>query len=542
MADPARTAPAVAADGTRGWTTAPVAALVADDAGVIRSLNDAARRLFPAAAAGRPVAGTVADWLVSAHETGSAGVVRGEIGERCFAAHPIPHGDAVTWWLLDETDTRSARDALAREQERTTFLSDASAALLGSLNLDRCMEVAARLAAQHLADAALVLAPTTSSTFPAVSCVRGGEPARARLEIDPDELPGLGEALQGFPPVPSRWLDPDAAPSWVLPEGFGPVGSIVVTPLPGHGVPAGALVLLRRGDRGSFTDSEELFARLFAARAGAAMSAARVFALQASITDTLMRELLPPTLEQLGGVEFAGRYRPARDGERIGGDFYDVHSAITADGDESLAVLGDVCGKGLDAAVLTGKIRTTLRALLPMAGDHHRLLDLLNRTLGDNADARYVTLVLASARREGANVRLRVTCAGHPPPLIVRTDGRVEEAESQGSLIGVLPEIESVSADVTLQPGETCLLYTDGIIEAKGGPLGDAMFGEDRLEQALAECANMPADAVVERVQMLASQWIGRGTHDDMAVLAITAPRGQHLAAVGGHGRGRYTA
>ncbi|MDX3188026.1 PP2C family protein-serine/threonine phosphatase [Streptomyces sp. MN03-5084-2B] len=516
--------------------------MVLDRSGTIRALNEAACLLFPAAGPGRGAAGAVADWLAVAHGSGVTEVVRGEVGERAFAAHPVPHGEAVTWWLLDETEVRSAREALAREQERTKFLSDASAALLGSLNLDRCMEVAARLAAQHLADAAFVLAPAAGASFPAVSCVRGGEPVRARLDIDPEDLPGLGEALQGFPPVPSRWLDPDAAPSWVLPAGFGPVGSIVVTPLPGHGVPAGALVLLRRGDRASFTGSEELFARLFAARAGAAMSAARVFALQASITDTLMRELLPPTLDQLGGVEFAGRYRPARDGERIGGDFYDVHPVITTEGDEALAVLGDVCGKGLDAAVLTGKIRTTLRALLPLAGDHHRLLDLLNRTLGENADARYVTLVLASARREGATVRLRVTCAGHPPPLVVRADGRVEEADSRGTLIGVLPEIESSSADLTLQPGETCLLYTDGIVEAKGGPLGDAMFGEERLKQAVTECANMPADAVVERVQMLAAQWIGRGTHDDMAALAITAPRGQHLAAVGGHGRGRYTA
>ncbi|GLY37328.1 hypothetical protein Amsp01_033520 [Amycolatopsis sp. NBRC 101858] len=528
--------------GDRGWGAAPMAALSADAGGVVLALNEAARTLFPTAAPGRLLADTVADWLAGAHDRRDGGVVRGEVGEQAFAAHPIPHGEAVTWWLVDETDTRVAQDALAREQERTAFLSDASAALLGSLNLERCMEVAARLAAQHLADAALVLAPTTGGNYPAVSCVRGEEPARSRLEIDPDELPGLGEALQGFPPVPSRWLDPDAAPGWVLPAGFGPVGSIVVTPLPGHGVPAGALVLLRRGERASFTDQEELFARLFAARAGAAMSAARVFALQASITDTLMRELLPPTLEQLGGVEFAGRYRPARDGERIGGDFYDVHSAIDAESDESLAVLGDVCGKGLDAAVLTGKIRTTLRALLPMAGDHQGLLNLLNRTLADRRDARFVTLVLASARREGATVRLRVTCAGHPPPLIVRADGRVEEADTHGSLIGVLPEIESTGADITLDPGETCLLYTDGIIEARGGPLGDAMFGEDRLRQSLVECANMPADAVVERIQMLASQWIGRGTHDDMAVLAITAPRGQHLAAVGGHGRGRYTA
>ncbi|GAB3164508.1 PP2C family protein-serine/threonine phosphatase [Amycolatopsis stemonae] len=541
MADPV-TAPPAPVSGDLGWAAAPTAAIVADDTGAVRLLNDAARALFPAAGPGRPLAGTVADWLAEAHERGSEAVVRGEAAERAFAAHPIPHGTAVTWWLVDETDARVAREALAREQERTAFLSDASAALLGSLNLERCMEVAARLAAQHLADAAMVLAPATGGGFPVVTCLRGGEPVRSRFEIDPDELPGLGEALQGFPPVPSRWLDPDAAPGWVLPSGFGAAGSIVVTPLPGHGVPAGALVLLRRDDRASFTEQEELFARLFAARAGAAMSAARVFALQASITDTLMRELLPPTLEQLGGVEFAGRYRPARDGERIGGDFYDVHSAITAEGDESLAVLGDVCGKGLDAAVLTGKIRTTLRALLPMADDHARLLNLLNSTLADSRNARFVTLVLASARRDGATVRLRVTCAGHPPPLIVRADGRVEEADSHGSLIGVLPQIESTGADITLEPGETCLLYTDGIVEARGGPLGEAMFGEERLRQSLAECANMPADAVVERIQMLASQWIGRGTHDDMAVLAITAPRGQHLAAVGGHGRGRYTA
>ncbi|MFJ1759852.1 PP2C family protein-serine/threonine phosphatase [Amycolatopsis sp. NPDC088138] len=542
MAERLETAPATPLTVDRGWEAAPAAAIVADGAGLIRALNESARLLFPDAAPGRPLAGAVADWLAEADERRTSEITRGEVGERFIAAHPVPHGDAVTWWLVDETDVRAAQDALAHEQERTAFLGEASAALLGSLNLERCMEVAARLAAEHLADAAMVLAPATGGLYPAVTCVRGGEPSRGRLEIDPDELPGLGEALQGFPPVPSRWLDPDAAPRWVLPGEFGPVGSIVVTPLPGHGVPAGALVLLRSGDRRSFSEQEELFARLFAARAGAAMSAARVFALQASITDTLMRELLPPTLEQLGGVEFAGRYRPALDGERIGGDFYDVHSVIDGDAEESLAVLGDVCGKGLDAAVLTGKIRTTLRALLPMAGDHHRLLGLLNRTIAGGHDTRYVTLVLASARREGATVRLRVTCAGHPPPLIVRADGRVEEADTRGSLIGVLPEIESVSADVTLNPGETCLMFTDGIIEAKGGPLGDVMFGEDRLRQILSECANMPADAVVERVHMLAAQWIGRGDHDDMAVLAITAPRGQHLAAVGGHGRGRYTA
>ncbi|MQS08515.1 PP2C family protein-serine/threonine phosphatase, partial [Streptomyces alkaliphilus] len=336
-------------------------------------------------------------------------------------------------------------------------------------------------------------------------------------------------------------IDPASAPAWMVPEDFGEIGSMVVTPLPGHGVPAGALVLLRRSDRTSFNDSEEVFARLFAARAGAAMSAARLYAEQASITEILMRELLPPRLHHVDGVEFAAGYRPSADEERIGGDFYDVHPA-SAEGQESLAVLGDVCGKGLEAAVLTGKIRNTLHALLPMAEDHERVLRLLNGALLDSHHTRFVTLVLASAVRRSGTVRLRLTSAGHPAPLIVRADGRVEEADTKGMLVGALPRIEARTHTTDLAPGESCLLFTDGITEARGGPMGDELFGEDRLRAALEECAGMPAEAIVERVRMLVSEWLGIGRHDDMAVVAITAPRGAHLSAVGGHGPGRFTA
>ncbi|MFD9378520.1 SpoIIE family protein phosphatase [Streptomyces sp. NPDC059999] len=107
-----------------------------------------------------------------------------------------------------------------------------------------------------------------------------------------------------------------------------------------------------------------------------------------------------------------------------------------------------------------------------------------------------------------------------------------------------LPIAHAVAGqDVTvLNPGETCLLYTDGFSEARGGPPGDELFGDERLKRALSQCAGMPAEAVVERVQMLASQWLRDGAHDDMAVVAITAPRTTHLSAVNGHTRGRYTA
>jgi serine phosphatase RsbU (regulator of sigma subunit) len=150
--------------------------------------------------------------------------------------------------------------------------------------------------------------------------------------------------------------------------------------------------------------------------------------------------------------------------------------------------------------------------------------------------------VLASAVRDGAAVRLRLTAAGHPPPLVIRSNGDVEEVGTSGMLVGALPAVRSTTATVTLGSGDTCLLYTDGIIEARGGPLGKEMFGERRLREALAECGGMPGEAITERIQMLALQWVGLRPHDDMAVLAITAPRGRLLTAVGGHGRGRYTA
>ncbi|MFJ6699536.1 PP2C family protein-serine/threonine phosphatase [Streptomyces sp. NPDC091272] len=537
-----------AAPASLAWTSVPYPVLIVDRAGTVRHANTYALGLFPAAGCGVPLAECAPAWLAGAHDRRTVAgpdddeVASGQIADRSYEAHPTLQEDGdVVWWLLDDTDHRLARQSLRMERERTAFLAEASNALLSSLNLERCMDVTAQLAAEHLADAAVVIAPGSGHRLPVVTCLRGGQPHRDRWAIDPHEVPGLAEALQGFPPVPSRWIDPVAAPGWLIPEGFGEVGSIVVTPLPGHGVPAGALILLRRSGVAAFSEEEEVFARLFAARSGAAMSAARMYAEQSSVSQVLMRELLPPVLHQISGVEFAGGYRPSKDRDRIGGDFYDVHPA-SVEGEPSFAVLGDVCGKGLEAAVLTGKIRNTLHALLPMAGDHQRMLELLNGALLDSHHTRFATLVMASAVREAGAVRLRVTSAGHPPVLIVRADGTVEEGTSRGTLVGAFPGAHATTADEVLAPGDFCALFTDGFVEARGGPMGGEMFGDERFQEALSRCAGMPAEAVVEHVQMLASQWVGSGRHDDMAVMIIAAPKSRHLSMVGGHTKGRFTA
>jgi serine phosphatase RsbU (regulator of sigma subunit) len=538
------------------WNSLPSPTLVVDQAGVVRALSSLAQSVLPGAALGGRLEEAVPAWLSRAHyrlvqqpasrADGETPAVAGSVGARKFDAHAavLPGGE-VAWSLVEDTGQllREAQLALARERERTAFLAEASAVLTASLNVDRCREATVQMAARHLADAAVIVAPAgVGRRLPVFCCGSDGVVEQRTVDADPAMVAGLSEALRGFPPVPSRWIDPATVPDWLIPAGFaGRVGSVVITPLPGHGVSAGALLLLRHTAQMAFSEGEEVFARLFAARAGAALSAARLYAEQAAVTRTLMRDLLPPQLHRVHGIEFAGGYRASEDTEVVGGDFYDVHPAPAPE-DETLVVLGDVCGKGMEAAVLTGKIRNTLQALTPLAEDHAGVLTLLNRALQSVDNPRFATLVLASVANRDGQVALRLTSAGHPPPLIVRNDGRVQRANTKGTLIGALPQIRVRSCQVSLAPGETCVLYTDGVTEARGGPLGKDMFGEERLETALTQCAGMPAEAVVDHVLMLTTHWVGQREHDDIAVVAITAPNRTHLSAVDGHTRGRYTA
>ncbi|MGE2715975.1 PP2C family protein-serine/threonine phosphatase [Mycolicibacterium litorale] len=534
------------------WSSVPHPVIVVTDDGVVRAVSPAAHLLLPSVEQGSPLYGSVPLWLSRAHEqlvqrldapNAEDATASGSVNGRHCDARPTVLDGEVAWWLLEDRgrELRDTRQALTREQARTSFLDEASAALMATLNVDRCMTATVQLATRHLADAAAVVAPAAGNRLPVV-CGDTDAVEYQKVEADPALVAGLSEALRGFPPVPSRWLDPAALPDWLVPSTFeGEVGSVLITPLPGLGVPAGALVLLRRTSEAVFGEDEELSARLFAARAGAALSAAGLYAEQSAITRALMRDLIPPPLHRLHGFELAGGYRASEDHQVVGGDFYDVHPGATPEQD-TLVVLGDVCGKGLEAAILTGKIRNTLQALAPLAGDHRSVLRLLNSALLSAHHTRFATLVLASVARRDGQVVLRLTSAGHCPPLIVRSDGRVEEADTRGHLIGVLEEIRAQTFETTLAPGETCVLYTDGVTEARGGPVGTDMFGEERLAAVLEECSGMPAEAIVERIMMVTTQWVNRREHDDIAVVAITAPRRTHLSAVDGHTAGRYTA
>jgi serine phosphatase RsbU (regulator of sigma subunit) len=186
--------------------------------------------------------------------------------------------------------------------------------------------------------------------------------------------------------------------------------------------------------------------------------------------------------------------------------------------------------------VLTGKVRQTLRALRLVRSSPADMLQVLNEALLQSGrQHRFVTLVVGSiGRTDHGRVRLTLASGGHPPPLVLRLDGTVEEVRTSGTLIGVVPQTVVRPATVELAPGELCLLYSDGLTEARGGPSGHEHYGEERLRDALSSCRGMPGAAAVERVRQLVSDWVRGGMRDDIAMLAIRAPARTPLSLRGG--------
>ncbi len=197
------------------WAQAPYPVLVADGSGTLVQHNDAARALLPAAHPGSRLTDVAPGWLAAAHRAVTAPDARGEQGPEApapasgeidglhFEAHSTLCADGtVAWWLVDDTNHRLAREALRTQRERTAFLAKASSLLLASLNLGRCMEVTARMAAEHLADAALAIAPSRGHRLPVVTCLRGDSPARRRRRWSPRTLPASVRRCAASPRCP----------------------------------------------------------------------------------------------------------------------------------------------------------------------------------------------------------------------------------------------------------------------------------------------------------------------------------------------------
>lgn len=238
----------------------------------------------------------------------------------------------------------------------------------------------------------------------------------------------------------------------------------------------------------------------------------------AGVVDTLRRSLLPPRLPDVPGVELAAHHHPASSDD-IGGDFYDI---FPGGGNRWNLVLGDVCGKGPEAATLTSLVRHTLRTILIRNEDPVAALEALNEAMLLEAEnpggLRFCTVVCAHVESTEAGARLTVADGGHPPVLVLRNDGTVEEVKGGGMLVGCVPKAKFAAVDVDLRPGDLALLYTDGITDAR---LPDrTFFGTGGLRRTLAGHAAQPADRVVTELEKLLAEF-DPPPGDDVALLAL---------------------
>ncbi len=237
---------------------------------------------------------------------------------------------------------------------------------------------------------------------------------------------------------------------------------------------------------------------------------------------TLQESLLPPRLPKIPGLQVAARYAAGGTGAEVLGDFYDVFPSVQ--GSWGLAV-GDVCGKGVAAAKSTALARYTLRAEAHRETRPSRILAALNRALLDwlTDDPRFLTAIYATVRPTLAGASVRISSAGHPLALVHRADGRVQPFGQPGTLLGLLPEPELHDSRGLLRAGDSMILFTDGVTEARSRTDRD-LFGDDRLSDVIARLGDESATGIAEAIQRAVHVFSGAAISDDTVVLVLKVP------------------
>ncbi|MEV4047784.1 PP2C family protein-serine/threonine phosphatase [Streptomyces sp. NPDC049744] len=247
----------------------------------------------------------------------------------------------------------------------------------------------------------------------------------------------------------------------------------------------------------------------------------------------LQQSLLPASLPSVPGMESAVHYRTASP-DRLGGDFYDL---FPSDGGRFAFFLGDVCGKGPEAAAVTSLTRYTLRAAALHDPDPVAALTTLNKVLNERyngGDPRYCTVIfgLLEPDPQAGTVAVHLASGGHPSALVLRAGGTAEFLPTPGGLlVGVLPTAPFTAGTCVLGPGDTLVLYTDGLTEARTGEDRTSLYGEEALLDFAVDHAGESPDAVMKALTDLLDGF-GDGLDDDTALLVLGVPAADHEGVV----------
>jgi PAS domain S-box-containing protein len=235
------------------------------------------------------------------------------------------------------------------------------------------------------------------------------------------------------------------------------------------------------------------------------------------VAEALQRSLLPPHLPAIPGVDLGAAYRAGSEGSVVGGDFYDV---FALGGGRWGIAIGDVRGKGPDAASLTALVRYAIRTAAVRETSSSAVLAVVNEALlRDTPDEDFCTAIYASLDLGSGAPVLQLAVGGHPLPLLVTAEGGVTSAGRVGTLLGAVAHPDLHDHEVTLGPRDLLLLYTDGVIEAQ---THDGRLGVDGLRALLASCSRLDAGAVARRIETVVDP-PSRRISDDVALLAVRA-------------------
>ncbi|HVF07892.1 MAG TPA: SpoIIE family protein phosphatase, partial [Actinomycetota bacterium] len=431
---------------------------------------------------------------------------------------------------------REARAAAEATQETLEFLASASALLAESLDYRSTLARVARLAVPRLADWCSVEVPDDQHQdveFVVAHVdpekVELAHEFRRRYPADPSATRGVPNVMRTgrselIPVISDEVLQTIARDDEHLAvlRGMG-MRSAMIVPLIARGRTIGAVSFLSETEGLEFGEDDLRLVEELARRAAIAIDNARLYRDRSHVARTLQESLLPPRLPKIPGIEIAARYRFAGEGNEIGGDFYDLFE--TADGAWAI-VMGDACGKGPEAAAITGLARHSVRAAAVRERTPSRVLALLNESiLGQVTDNRFLTAAYARLEPGEGHARMTISCGGHPPAMIVRASGKVDVTSATGTLVGILPEAEFTDERIDLAAGDAVVLYTDGVVEARRG---EDIFGEDRLRDLLATCTRYDARGLANAVRQAVGDFQPGVPHDDMAILVLRVKGSEH--------------
>ncbi|MFG3398101.1 PP2C family protein-serine/threonine phosphatase [Streptomyces parvus] len=404
----------------------------------------------------------------------------------------------------------------ARRGADDALLAEASLQMDSSLDVEDTLRRVARIAVPAVADGCLVhLLRKDGPEFVAATHV-AVQQQRALEEAGRDD-PWLAALLAQRDDGDQALFLTGAALDGSPFAGPGPAGGgrhptvVSVSTLHARGRVVGSITFVYQRPEDRLPDSA--FLDSLATRAALAIDNALLYELRRHAVLSLQEHLLPSQLPAVKGWDLSASYEVGDPMLDVGGDFYDAVPCP----DGSIALLiGDVCGRGAEAAALTGLARHTLRTLLEEGTDPGTALSRLNRALRQEGASRFLTAVVVTMTPRADGTVLLTTCsAGHPRPLVLRADGSIGEVVSGGLLLGILDDVSYDSHEDSLAPGDTLVLFTDGLTESREA---DGTYFESVLPGRLSALRGSDAAHVAESLARQARTFRASG-QDDIALL-----------------------